>query len=402
MSGVHSGSVVAALAAISFASSSILGQFEEIEPNQTCAQIEGPVAVFEDIPLEITGELSPGPVGEGLGDVDFFYFEAPGGVRLTALLSMEAEPSGDFFQLHLGLFDTECNTIRIAPFAYASYPDGIYNRIDITPQGTDIVPFFLAVSAYADEYNFPGNHTQSGPYTLRLVEPAAPVQIAGRAIDELTRQPVHDGLGVTLYRCIADDCRNDIARDTDDNRPHGQFGFSRDSWGDFPLDPGTYLIQIQAWDYEIAEIGPFEVGPGEFLDLGDIPLQPVPFVFENVVHCSNLSSEGGICSFTVDLRNNSENSMDGFYWFIVEAGVWNPARYPTRYQPKRAQRVLVEPLSSITLQSRFRVPPGVADGTHITVYGYFSDRTVGHFDVLRMQALFSVIKLGERLATIDR
>lgn len=402
MSGIRSGSVVAALAAISFASSSILGQFEEVEPNQTCAQIEGPVAVFEDIPLEITGELSPGPVGEVLGDVDFFYFEAPGGVRLTALLSLEAEPSNDHLQMFLGLFDTNCNPLtELGTDYYASHPDGMYYRLDISPKGAGLIPFYLGVTG-SNDLLLDGSHFQTGSYTLRLIELEKPVQgIQGQLIDEVSAQPIARNWEAGLYRCLGADCSHYLAQDKWAYwNTGGRFRFTYDERGWFQLDAGTYLIRIEALNYLDEWVGPFEIGPDELADLGQIEMQPVGLVFENTIPCEDLPLEGGYCIYITHLRNYANTSVEGLYWNTVVGLDWSQLG-PTTYQPQRSRRVLIEPNSDTPLQSRFRVPPELPIGSAMRVYGHLSDRNFGHFSVLRSQPLFILVKTDIGFLALD-
>jgi len=391
MSGVCFAWTTAFLAASFLSSSFAFGQLMEAEPNQTCDQARGPLLTFEDLPLDIYGELSPGPFGEMSGDVDFYYFEAPSDMSLSVLLQMDDAPSVPSFDFwNLGLFDVDCHAIPINT-RLTRYPDGFWKRMDITPVSDGEVRFYIGVTGYPDS-SFDGSHESRGPYTLRLMVTPKPVRaITGRVVDAFGGQAVTD-VQVRLFYCSTKDCQWEVTQEYF----YSSMFYFEGSPGGYALDAGTYLIRIRALDYEPAELGPFEVEPGELIDLGDVLLQPVALVFENIVTCGDPSAEGGYCVYSFDVRNRSDRPIDALWWNLVTAFpyTWDQWDQQSVFQPQRSNRVSIEPFSTVTLQSRFRIPPGLQAGTYVAVDAYISDRSAGHFKVLKMQHLFGVTKTG--------
>ena len=175
-------------------------QYSEIEPNAPCesAQIIG---LPPSYPSSVVGELEY--VAEWPGDVDFYVFEAPEGMRLRAGLRGATTGSGTLVDPYLGLFDTACNLIM-----FNDDFGGLNSRIDFeVPQGGT---FILAASGCCDFY-FDGSHGQYGTYRLRVFEPPVPVQaITGRLVDAVSGEPLAGTLppysNAELILCSQEGC----------------------------------------------------------------------------------------------------------------------------------------------------------------------------------------------------
>lgn len=81
----------------------------------------------------------------------------------------------------------------------------------------------------------------------------------------------------------------------------GRFQFNRDFSGQ-PLEVGTYQVVAFANQYQQGQTDPFGVAEGEDRDVGDVPLQPFPVQFSNIVPCENLPPEGGRASIALGSR----------------------------------------------------------------------------------------------------
>jgi hypothetical protein len=380
---VLSGSVAAVAASLFFLPPALAEQYTEIEPNAPCesAQIIG---LPPSYPSSVVGELEY--VAELPGDVDFFVFEAPEGMRLRAGLRGATTGSGTLADPFLGLFDSACNLIT-----FNDDFGGLNSRIDfdVPPGGT----FILAASGCCD-VSFDGNHGQNGTYRLRVYEPPVPVQaITGRIVDAVSGEPLAGNVppypNVELALCNQDGCFQGM-----NSLPPDEFGVFRfeTDWSNNPLDPGQYLIRVWAGEYVPAEVGPFDAVSAEVTNLGDIALQPPPFTFGNVSPCADIPASGGKCAFTVDIHNNTETAVIGLGWGIVSTwGGTSPLGF-SMFQTDGSNATPVKALSSSTMRLSFNVPAGVAEGTFMCVDGWFSDRANEYFGTLRAEPLFCVSK----------
>jgi len=378
-----SGSVAAFAASLFFLAPALAQQYVEVEPNDSCVSAQY-IGMPPSFPSSVTGELEY--AGEQPGDVDFFVFEAPEGLRLRAGLRGAATGSGTLNDPFLGLFDAACNLI-----AFNDDFGSLNSRIDfeVPPGGT----FILAASGCCD-YNFDGGHDQNGTYRLRVFEPPVPVQaIVGRIVDAVSGEPLAGNAppypNVQLVLCNQDGCYQDLH-----NLPPDEFGvfrFETNGSGN-PLDPGQYLVRVWAGEYQPAEVGPFQAVSAEVVDLGDIALQPPPFVFEKIIPCADITANGGRCKFTVDIRNNTASAVKGLGWGVVSTwGGTSPLGY-SLFQADGSNATPVKARSTSTMRLSFNVPAGVADGTFMCVDGWFSNRDTEYFGTLRAEPLFCVSK----------
>jgi hypothetical protein len=137
------------------------------------------------------------------------------------------------------------------------------------------------------------------------------------------------------------------------------------------------------------------------VDLGEIPMQPPPYILENVVPCADISPSGGRCNYSVDVRNNTDTVVQGLGWSIVNAyGGTSPLGF-TVFQADTTRHVQLRAFSTRTMRFSFDVPADVASGTSMCADAWFSDRTTDYFGTLRSQGLFCVMKQGSTYEVVD-
>ena len=103
--------------------------------------------------------------------------------------------------------------------------------------------------------------------------------ITGRITDSITGVPLPgDGspfTSITLRRCDEFGCNEFVNQQQADS--NGQFRFSTYYFGS-PLPTGTYQIEITAALYQTSQVGSLGFVEGQDLNLGDVPLTPVPLI----------------------------------------------------------------------------------------------------------------------------
>lgn len=237
---------------------------QEVEPNQPCenAQDFG----ISSLPVFVSGELIP--TAEA-ADVDFFRFVLTPGGPVQADLEGASTGQGTLPDPYLGLFDSACNLIA------ANDDSGSLNSRLLFEAPADGV-VVLGVTACCD-VDFQGGG--EGSYLLSLVRLAAIDSISGRIVDADTGVALPGEefpfASVELQRCDAFGCFefvNFAQADAD-----GRFQFSTDQFGN-ALSAGTYQVQAFAAGFESFSSGPFDVGEGVALDLGDLPLNRIQYI----------------------------------------------------------------------------------------------------------------------------
>lgn len=223
---------------------------QELEPNDSCLAAQD----VGTAPLEMSGAL-------GSPDVDFFLFRV-NNASGTAIIDLEGESLGDPV---LGVFNSDC--ILLA--ADDDSGEGLNSRITIAtpPDGVLVV----AATSYPD-FGFTGNGFYSGSYTLRVNGDPNSVAVYGRVADSRTGAGIASAI-VTLRRCLDGFCFNFVGQTFTDF--DGSFRFDS-SFTQLPA--GEYMLEIFANNYVFNTFGPFSLAGGEERDLGDILLQPLPFI----------------------------------------------------------------------------------------------------------------------------
>jgi hypothetical protein len=380
--------MTALLATVLATAPPVSGQYPEIEPNQPCSEAQrldaDPGLLAVEIPGQVTQNIDSVPPG----DVDYFRFEAGAGTPLRAdLLAGEAtSPAG--FVPYLGLFDDQCGALDFDAYHY-----GLDARIDFTVP--DSGRFVLGVNSVTDP-NWNGQHGQGGLYVLRVAEPEPPIAgIMGRIVDAVTGEPLVAGFPrwpyVVVYLCRNDVCSTPVKYENVDAQ--GLFLIESGDLG--PLDPGEYLLEAFAVEYETAFVGPFAVRSNEVRDLGDIALQPPEFAFGAVSPCAGLGPEGGQCSYSVKFSNNGDSGAYVRSWSLVQAvqddeGVYVPyVEFPAN---PRFRKVWVDARSTVTLEYSFSVPAETPDHVYaICPQALAADAGTQFTGVLAWSQLFCVI-----------
>ncbi len=146
---------------------------------------------------------------------------------------------------------------------------------------------FLSCTGPADSPNFIAEANQT--YYLQAgsafdevgsiqINLAQVPHITGRVTDAVTGNPLPGDAPpfteVSLYRCDVSGCLEFITFQNADSQ--GRFRFTYDQFG-APLPAGTYQVQVSARQYQANQAGPFDFAD-TILDLGDIPLTPLPAI----------------------------------------------------------------------------------------------------------------------------
>jgi hypothetical protein len=353
-------------------------QGTEVEPNHPCptAQNFGAVA----FPFTLDGSLDSTPESP---DVDFFRFTGTPGSAVRVDLEGQATGKGTLGDPLLGFFDAGCNLI-------ASNDDSggtLNSRLVLTIPADGI--FILAATSFPD-FGFLGGGV--GTYQMTITQPAIIGSISGRVVDAVTGDPLPGDTDpftfVDLLRCENFGCFSVNSQPADSE---GRFQFNRDFSGQ-PLEVGTYQVLAFANQYQQGQTDPFGVAEGEDRDVGDVPLQPFPVQFSNIVPCENLPPEGGRCQYSVRATNRLATRLDGEAWSLVQGfGIGSFTDF-TNFQVKNLQRLTLNSQESKDVQFGFRVPSKVRDGASICTNVFVGQRPEAFFDTVGTTFLFCITK----------
>jgi hypothetical protein len=367
--------------AVSFA------QYFEEEPNDACLASQT-IGALDSLPASVAGSLDADfGVDPPIFDVDFYTAEAAAGSRLRLELRGAESGEGTLGDPFLGVFDAACNLIAFNDDSVL----GLDSRLDFQVPADGV---FTVAAAGCCDAGFDGQHPQEGSYVLHVLEaPPAIGSIGGRLVDAVSGAPLAGFLPpypfLELFRCGAASCPEYVAFAVPDN--DGRFRIETDNNGN-PLEVGEYRLEARAEAYEPAQVGPFAIAAAEDFDLGDIGLHPPPVVFGNVVPCADVPASGGLCRYSVEVRNNTRRPIQGIGWSIVQAAGTGSALGYSVFAADREQLARIPALSSRRLVFSFRVPEGVAVGAFFCPDAWFSDRENAFLGTLRTEFLFCVSK----------
>jgi hypothetical protein len=340
---------------VAASSSQAFPQAVEVEPNDPCAEAQGVGAIDVTGVFSVQGSLDTPPVEP---DIDFYRFSATPGAQVVADHEGQDTGAGTLLDPLLGLFDSDCNLL-------ASDDDGGVGlnsraRFDVPQDGV----FVLAASSCCDD-QFTGDGSESGTYQLTISPPPPAIgSISGRIVDARTGEPLPGNeppfASAELFLCEGGSCENVSFQSADGE---GQFRFERD-FNDQPLPVGTYQVIASAEEFEQAETDPVEVGEGDEVDVGAIPLQPTPISLSDIQPCDDLLPQGDTCRYSVRITNNTDARLTGAAWSIVDgSGLPSSLGFTqfeasTRGGSRQAvrERVVLEPLGGATLEFQFEVP----------------------------------------------
>lgn len=226
--------------------------------------------------------------------------------------------------------------------------------------------------------------------------PVMPVEligaVSGRLVDALDGSPLPGDsppfAWVQLERCEDWGCFPVAGTPTDTQ------GFFRIEGSAYFLSPGTYRILGQADDYYPLPGEPFFVGDGEDVDLGELPLTPLPILFGEITGCDVLPL-GGVCDFSVNITHRGPGRYRGEAWAIVR---YFSVEYPnlaTRFQIGRMgsqnpnpQRVNLAEGKQTTLGFKLAIPASAPEGTYMCVSANVGRDPAPQFDAAGDRLLF--------------
>ncbi|MBI3798970.1 MAG: hypothetical protein HY268_18640 [Deltaproteobacteria bacterium] len=358
--------------------STTFGQGLEIEPNNPCptAQNFGAVA----LPFTVTGSLDSTP---GNPDVDFFRFTGTPGSVVRVDLEGQATGKGTLRDPFLGFFDAGCTRIAVNDDGGI----GLNSRLVLVIPADGV--FILGVTLCCDS-GFVGGGV--GTYQLTITPFVAIGSISGRVVDAQTGEPLAGDTApfsvARLLRCEGGECPQVSSQNAD---AAGRFQFTQDSSGQ-PLEVGTYRVLGTAQQYQQGQTDLFEVAEGEDRDVGDVPLQPFPVQFSELVPCENLPPEGGRCQYSMMVTNRLATPLDGEAWSVVQGFGIGSFTDSTTFQIKTLQALALKSQKSRKVRFRFQVPGKVRDGASICTRVFVGQRPGAFFDTVGTAALFCITK----------
>jgi hypothetical protein len=277
-------------------------QTPEAEPNNACITPQNLAGTA--LPVTIAGSLDTPPA---VADVDFYRFTATPGDLVTITLERTAATLDPY----LGVFAADCATL------IALDDDGGGNlnsrtAITVPEDGT----FVVAASSYVDS-SFTGAGSSAGPYRLTVDAEAVVESIGGRVVSAATGTALANA-SVLLFHCSDTACDGflgSVYTDAD-----GRFLFSSADPFTPLLPAGEYNVTTEPSGYQLTETGRFAAAGGQALDLGDLPVRPLPVVGSISGRVADLQTgaplSGTATPFAwVDLRYCPE----GWYCYFVRS-----------------------------------------------------------------------------------
>jgi len=253
-------------------------------------------------PARITGSLDAADATLQT-DVDFLLFSATPGLALRLTVSPNQRA---------GLFDEQCRLVS----AMVQFSENTID-FDVPTSGRFIV-------AIADPFDnaFSGNgFLQGGPWELVFaLKPPSIGSISGRLVDALSGAPL---LGeatpfarVEQRRCSGGGCFEFVNSHSTDAR--GWFSFGLDARGR-RIEVGDFELDASADDYQTASVR-LSVEADENIDVGEIALIPPPILFSDIHPCAAILLQGGVCTYSVQIRNNTIAELKGLAHSVVDGG----------------------------------------------------------------------------------
>ena len=359
----------------------VLGQVhEESEPNDSCLTAQSFDQI--DLPFILEGNLD-------VNDVDFYRFTATPGMFIQVDLEGQATEKGTLSDPLLGFFDSDCNLI-----AYNDDYFSLNSRLIIRVPTDGVL--ILAATLFGD-FSFTGDHDGQGTYQLTLEQFVPNCLISGRVVDALTVVGLsgqdYPFASVELSRCIDGWC-DWVNRTTADGE--GLFYFVSDYLGQL-LPPGNYEVRASAEGYQAGLKVVVDVEEdGEFVDIGDLALEPLPAQFSEIRYCKSLPNEGGTCKYSVRINNRSGKQLQGAAWSIVNGWDTGSIWGDTIFQTANPIKMTLRPGASRVVNFQFDVPSSVQDGAYICANVWFGENSnQPFFNTLNNENLLCIVKGGE-------
>jgi hypothetical protein len=353
---------------------------QELEPNNTCFGAQDGGALVP--PAFVSGTIDFANASP-FSDVDFYRFTAAPGLALTTAVG---------FNQRVGLFDDAC-VLQAASDPFSS----VENQIEFTvpERGT----FILAVADRFDNgFNGFGSSFSFAPYQLSITLQPPPIgSISGRLVDAVSRTPLVGATTpfarVELRRCSNGSCSEVVNSQNADSA--GRFRFELDSRGR-RIRVGDFQLTASAEEFQQATLM-FSVDANQNVDVGDVALIPPPILFSNVRPCTAILPQGGVCQYSVSIRNNTTARFTGQALSQVIGGLGS-TRFEASTQRSGASPVRT-PVSVPALGSRdvtffFNVPSFVPNGTTVCTQLQLGLDPSPLFNVARQRDLFCIAKGG--------
>lgn len=249
--------------AIALSASPARAQVAEAEPNSTCLTAQDLGELSQ--PLTVNGEIAA-------PDVDFYRITGKPFGLVTIRQRGIASNGGSLDDPFLGIFTGDC---RPQGWADDDYESGSWldARMEVNLHA-DGVLVIAASSAY--DWDFNGGGSGTGTYTLEIEEVATGDAIGGRLVDSKTGLPLSMA-GVELRQCSESICWTTAGYTN--TGTDGRFRFEPNVNLYMPLRAGGYSLKVYAPSgYVSMETPVFQIADGEDLDVGDVPVSPVPVV----------------------------------------------------------------------------------------------------------------------------
>ncbi len=236
---------------------------------------------------------------------------------------------------------------------------------------------------------------------LPLVRVRVIGSIQGRAVDALSGEVVPGSFTwpfsfVYLLRCrdVPEGEERCVFETSGFLDEQGRFFFSASH-----LAVGRFQVRIDADQYQPSFSGEFDVGEGEDLDVGDVPIDPLPVQFRGVAPCPHLGPDGGKCKLKLDVRNGSGKRLSGAVWTQVNAfDIGSLVGFSTFQAGKNgAKNAAPQSFNLRSGESRpfefeFDVPASVKNSAMVCVFALAGSNPSPEFNTLGHRGLFCIFK----------
>ncbi len=250
---------------LAFAGAPAQAQVAEIEPNSSCLTAQDLSA--SAFPVTVTGSLDTPPTTP---DVDYYRVTATPGDLIRIEHRGESSGSGTLFDPFLGVMTSACG--------YLSYADdyiGLDASIEVTVPADGVV---VIAASSAWDWEFSGNGSYAGTYTLKVSEVTLAAGLGGRIVDANTGAAIPNAV-VWLQSCDNGVCSDYQYRGYAFSGPDGSFRFAPDNFTlyDNILRTGEYRVIVNAGQSYAHYVGTlFQIFEGQDLDLGNLGVEPIP------------------------------------------------------------------------------------------------------------------------------
>ena len=333
------------------------------------------------------------------GRANFFRFNAVPGTELEVSLTGLLSNNNSTPDPYLGWFNSDCQLLAINDDA------GSLDSFLIVTVPDDGV-LVLAATTCCDS-TFSGEFDSSEiNYRISIGVPPPSIgtlylEIQNALTFETLRGNDVPYAFAELYRCELD-CDQFIGSlgANDD----GQLAFNGYDFNP-RLTPGTYLLRARAEGFGSNESGRFTVSANGSVVI-TIGLDPPPISLAQQLPCENLPPQGGLCSYSVVLNNNTDRALSALMWSVVSGyGLGSPHGSTQFEAAKESMDTLNEPRAPQLIPAysagaeiafSFEVPSTVPQGAQFCQSLYIGLDPSPLVNTLEEQSLFCIEKLPNR------